>query len=138
MFEVAIVIDLALGRFSEASVIGALLVFSAGLGFSQERRGRQSRRCARNCRQLHGQSPGAMRGAPSPSQEHNLTVWGHCPEPPAPRSRQGAPAVAAKEVLLPAETIVNGSCQRERLPLARAAVQDDPARRGADRDLGPC
>jgi H+-transporting ATPase len=42
MLEAAIVIDLILGRWTEAGVIGALLVFSAGLGFYQERRGKQA------------------------------------------------------------------------------------------------
>jgi H+-transporting ATPase len=42
MLEAAIVIDLILGRWAEAGVIGALLVFSAGLGFFQEGRGRKA------------------------------------------------------------------------------------------------
>jgi H+-transporting ATPase len=42
MLEAAIIIDLILGRWAEATVIGALLVFSAGLGFYQERRGKQA------------------------------------------------------------------------------------------------
>lgn len=42
MLEAAVVIDLVLGRYAEAGVIGALLVFSAGLGFYQERRGKQA------------------------------------------------------------------------------------------------
>jgi H+-transporting ATPase len=42
MLEAAIVLDLILGRWAEAGVIGAMLVFSAGLGFYQERRGKQA------------------------------------------------------------------------------------------------
>jgi len=42
MLEAAIIIDLILGRWAEAAGIGALLVFSAGLGFYQERRGKQA------------------------------------------------------------------------------------------------
>jgi len=42
MLEAAIIIDLILGRWEEAIVIGALLVFSAGLGFYQERRGKKA------------------------------------------------------------------------------------------------
>jgi len=42
MLEAAIVIDLILGRYAEAGVIAALLVFSAGLGFYQERRGKNA------------------------------------------------------------------------------------------------
>ena len=42
MLEAAVVIDLVLGRYAEAGVIGALLVFSAGLGFYQERRGKKA------------------------------------------------------------------------------------------------
>jgi H+-transporting ATPase len=39
---VAVIIDLVLARFTEAAVIGALLLLSAGLGFTQERRGRRA------------------------------------------------------------------------------------------------
>ncbi len=42
MLEAAVVIDLVLGRYAEAGVIAALLVFSAGLGFYQERRGKKA------------------------------------------------------------------------------------------------
>jgi len=42
MLEAGIVIDLTLGRWAEAGVIGAMLVFSAGLGFYQERRGKRA------------------------------------------------------------------------------------------------
>lgn len=38
MLEVAIVLDLALGRYAETAVIAALLVFNALMGFNQERR----------------------------------------------------------------------------------------------------
>jgi H+-transporting ATPase len=42
MLEAAVIIDLILGRWAEAGVIGALLVFSAGLGFYQERNGKKA------------------------------------------------------------------------------------------------
>lgn len=42
MLEAAIIIDLILGRWAEGGVIGALLVFQAGLGFYQERRGKRA------------------------------------------------------------------------------------------------
>lgn len=42
MLEVAIIIDLILGRWAEAAVIGALLLFQALLGFYQERRGKRA------------------------------------------------------------------------------------------------
>jgi H+-transporting ATPase len=42
MLEAAIVIDLILGRWAEAGMIGLLLVFNAGLGFYQERRGKRA------------------------------------------------------------------------------------------------
>jgi H+-transporting ATPase len=42
MLEAAILIDLILGRYAEAGVIAALLVFSAVLGFYQERRGKRA------------------------------------------------------------------------------------------------
>ena len=38
MLEAAIALQLALGKFSEAAIIGALLVFNAALGFIQESR----------------------------------------------------------------------------------------------------
>jgi len=42
MLEATVVIDLVLGRYAEAGVIAALLVFSAGLGFYQERHGKKA------------------------------------------------------------------------------------------------
>jgi H+-transporting ATPase len=42
MLEAAVVIDVVLGRYAEAGVIAALLVFSAGLGFYQERHGKKA------------------------------------------------------------------------------------------------
>ena len=42
MLDAAIIIDLVLGRFVEAGVIGGMLMFSAGLGFYQERRGKRA------------------------------------------------------------------------------------------------
>jgi H+-transporting ATPase len=42
MLEAAIIIDLILGRWAEGGVIVALLIFQAGLGFYQERRGKRA------------------------------------------------------------------------------------------------
>ncbi len=42
MLEAAIILDLILARWAEATVIAALLVFQAGLGFYQERRAKRA------------------------------------------------------------------------------------------------
>src|SRR5579859_3287758 len=38
MLEFGLALDVVLGRLVEAGIIGALLVFNAGVGFAQERR----------------------------------------------------------------------------------------------------
>jgi H+-transporting ATPase len=60
MLEAAVVLEISLGKYVEAAIIGALLLFKAALGFVQESRAQATLAAHAACRASLTRSPGAI------------------------------------------------------------------------------